>query len=122
MLQRRLSLASTSHAAIAGALSLLSFFVAGCAGEVNVSSPEDGNGQRPEKLTIDVRLASADSALASALGWTEGRVPDAHVSLLRETSGGGFVLEEETGGRSDSTGTVEFTDLFPGNTYRVRVL
>jgi hypothetical protein len=109
-----------SGAAICGFLFLLS----ACSGEVELydpsQTPQDTvpTGVQKADLSLTFRIASEDSAVSQALGWPEGAVPDAEVTLSRTGS------SEELTGTTDADGSVTFEKLLEGN-YRasaVRIL
>jgi hypothetical protein len=69
-------------------------------------------------LTLTFRIAIEDSTVSRALGWPEGAVPDAEVTLSRTGS------TEELTGMTDAAGGITFEELLPGS-YRasaVRIL
>jgi len=69
---------------------------------------------RRATLTLTVRVATADSAIARQLGWTDGLIPGATVRGFR--MGGGQGLDATT----DAQGRAAFPGILEG-TYRVSV-
>jgi hypothetical protein len=119
-LTRRSLPKSFSGAAICGFL----FLLCACSGEVELydpsQTPQDTlpTGVQKADLSLTFRIASEDSAVAQALGWPEGAVPDAEVTLSRTGS------SEELTGTTDAEGSITFEKLLEGN-YRasaVRIL
>lgn len=93
-----------------------------CAGgEVTTLSPEEGPSLDRDALEVTVRVSEEDSTLASALRWEDRRVPGARVTLIKETATTGIALEDSITGETETDGTVRFTELLPGTTYRVKL-
>ena len=95
-----------------------------CSGEVELydpgQSPQDSVPTDVQKADVNLtfRIATEDSTVSQALGWPEGAVPDAEVTLSRTGS-----IEELTG-MTDAVGSISFEKLLEGN-YRasaVRIL
>jgi hypothetical protein len=92
-----------------------------CSGEVQLydpnQTPQDSVPTDVQKATVTLtfRIAAEDSTVNQALGWPEGAVPDAEVTLNRSGS-----IEELTG-VTDADGGITFEKLLPGN-YRASAL
>ncbi len=95
-------------------LSLLLIYLTACSsGGTQLADPgtapgEPGDVPKPG-LSMTVQLDSASLGLAEALGWTDGRVPDAEVILQR----GGVITQRDTL-RTDETGSAGIENLVPG--------
>ena len=95
-----------------------------CSGEVELydpnQTPQDSIPTDVQKADVNLtfQIATEDSTVSQALGWPEGAVPDAEVTLSRTGS-----IEELTG-MTDAAGGITFEKLLEGN-YRasaVRIL
>ena len=95
-------------------LSLLLMHLGACSsGGTQVVDPgtvpgEPGDVPKPG-LSMTVKLDSASLGLATALGWTDGMIPDVAVILQR----GGVITERDTL-RTDETGSARIEKLVPG--------
>jgi hypothetical protein len=97
------------------------FILSACSGEVQLYDPDQtpqdsvpGDVQKAT-LTLTFRIAIEDSTVSLALGWPEGAVPDAEVTLSRAGS-----IEELTG-MTDAAGGITFEELLPGS-YRASAI
>ena len=99
-------------------------YLSACSGEVELydpnQTPQDSIPTDVQKadVTLTFYIATEDSTVSQALGWAEGAVPDAEVTLSRTNS------SEEFTGVTDADGSITFEKLLEGN-YRasaVRIL
>jgi len=106
------------------AIGSFALLVCACSGEVELydpnETPQDSIPTDIQKadITLTFQIATEDSTVSQALGWPEGSVPDAEVTLSRSGS------SEELTGTTDADGRISFEKLLEGN-YRasaVRIL
>lgn len=93
----------------------LAFLLSACSGEVELydpdQAPQDSLPTDVQKATVTLtfRIAREDSTVGQALGWPEGAVPGAEVTLSRTGS------TQELTGLTAGDGSISFEKLLPGN-------
>jgi hypothetical protein len=103
------------------AVAATSLLLYGCSGEVQLydpnQTPQDSVPTDVQKATVTLtfQIATEDSTVSQALGWPEGAVPDAEVTLSRTGSIEGLT------GMTDAAGGITFEKLLPGS-YRASAL